>query len=194
MRRFLMATCLVAVMACSLSAQQAATAANQPPTTEQVMKFFEIMHIREQMQSLLQTEQKQINVMLTEMFNKKLPGAATDERKKFDSIMNDMMSDLFSNYPVEDILRDMVPVFQKHLSESDLKEIIAFYSSPTGKKVIQEMPAMSAEAMRVSYTRMQPRIEEMMKKMESRLDAMAASEKNNTKTNAVDPKSSDPKN
>jgi hypothetical protein len=194
MRRFLMATCLVAVMACSLSAQQAATAANQPPTTEQVMKFFEIMHIREQMQSLLQTEQKQINVMLTEMFNKKLPGAATDERKKFDSIMNDMMSDLFSNYPVEDILRDMVPVYQKHLSESDLKEIIAFYSSPTGKKVIQEMPAMSAEAMRVSYTRMQPRIEEMMKKMESRLDAMAASEKNNTKTNAVDPKSSDPKN
>ena len=194
MRRFLMATCLVAVMACSLSAQQAATAANQPPTTEQVMKFFEIMHIREQMQSLLQTEQKQINVMLTDMFNKKLPGAATDERKKFDSIMNDMMSDLFSNYPVEDILRDMVPVYQKHLSESDLKEIIAFYSSPTGKKVIQEMPAMSAEAMRVSYTRMQPRIEEMMKKMESRLDAMAASEKNNTKTNAVDPKSSDPKN
>jgi uncharacterized protein len=189
MRQWILLICLLGVTACSVSAQQmsgaakqAATTASQPPTTEEVMKFFEIMHIREQMQSMLQSEQKQINVMVNDMFSKKLPDASPENRERFQGMMNGMMSDMFSNYPVEDILRDMVPVYQKHLSEADLVAIIAFYSSPAGKKVIQEMPAMSAEAMRVSYTRLQPKIEEMMKKMESRLDAMMKDEKKQDST------------
>ena len=41
---------------------------------------------------------------------------------------------------------DMVPVYQKHLSKSDVEEMIKFYSTPTGQKILREMPAMTAEA------------------------------------------------
>jgi hypothetical protein len=141
------------------------------------MKFFEVMHVREQMQTLLQNQQKQVNIMVTDTFNKRLPDATPDQRKQFESIMSDMIGGLVKDYPVDDILRDMVPVYQNHLSESDLSAIVAFYSSPVGKKILREMPAMTAEGMRVSYSRLQPKIEEVTRKMESRIDAMVTNEK-----------------
>jgi hypothetical protein len=191
MRRSLFVVCLLAVTTCSLWGRQSATTANQPPSTEQVMKFFEVMHLREQMQGMLQTEQKQVNIMVGDMFSKRMPDATAEQRKQFESMMSDMANDLFKNYPIDDLLRDMVPVYQNHLSEADLAAIVAFYSSPVGKKVLKEMPAMTAEAMRISYARMQPKIEEALKKMESRVDALANAEK---KSNGTDSKPADRKN
>ena len=190
MKRSLLIACLLVVATCSLWGQQSATSANQPPSTEQVMKFFEVMHLRAQMQTMLQTQQKQVNIMVGDMFSKRMPDATAEQRKQFESLMSDMMNDLFKDYPIDDLLRDMVPVYQNHLSEADLAAIVAFYSSPVGKKVLQEMPAMTAEAMRISYARMQPKMEEALKKMESRVDAMANDEK---KTSGTDSKPADPK-
>ncbi|MBI3477252.1 MAG: DUF2059 domain-containing protein [Acidobacteria bacterium] len=189
MRRSLVIACLLALSTCSLWSQQSATAANQPPSSEQVMKFFDIMHLREQMQTMLQTEQKQVNIMVGDMFSKRMPDATPEQRKQFESLMSDMANDLFKNYPIDDLLRDMVPVYQNHLSEADLAAIVDFYSSPVGKKVLKEMPAMTAEAMRISYARMQPKIEDALKKMESRVDAMA----NDEKKSGTDSKPADPK-
>jgi len=189
MKRSLLIACLLVVSTCSLWGQPSAMSANRPPSTEQVMKFFEVMHLRTQMQTMLQTEQKQINIMVGDMFSKRMPDATAEQRKQFESLMSDMMNDLFKDYPIDDLLRDMVPVYQNHLSEADLAAIVAFYSSPVGKKVLQEMPAMTAEAMRISYARMQPKMEEALKKMESRVDAMANAEK---KTSGTDSKPEDP--
>jgi len=85
---------------------------------------------------------------------------------------------MFSDYPVEDVLRDMVPVYQSHFSESDLDQILAFYSSPIGQKVLKEMPAMTAEASRVSLTRLQPKIDKAMENVSARITAMADAKKN----------------
>jgi hypothetical protein len=141
------------------------------------MKFFEVMHLHDQMQALLQTEQKQINVMVGDMFAKQLPNGTQEQRAQFDKLMNIAIGDLFTNYPIDDVLRDLVPVYQNHLSESDLNQVLAFYSSPVGQKMLKEMPAMSAEAMRISYTRLQPQIEQMMKRMDAQIQSMAAEEK-----------------
>jgi hypothetical protein len=67
----------------------------------------------------------------------------------------------------------MVPVYQSHLSESDLDEIVAFYSSAVGQKVIREMPAMTAEAMNISFAHLEPRIDAMTKRIQAQLEAMA---------------------
>ena len=83
------------------------------------------------------------------------------------------MNELIANYPIDDVLRDMVPVYQAHLTESDLDQVIAFYSSATGQRLLKEMPAMTAEAMRVSYSRLQPEIEKMMKNMNENIKQMA---------------------
>jgi len=173
MRHSLLIALLSAVLMCPLFGQQGSKAANQPPTREQVMKYFEIMHLHDQMQSMLQNQQKQMDVVAGDMFNKMIPDATAEQRAQFEKIMKDTMSDLVADYPIDDVLRDMVPVYQNHLSESDLNAIIAFYSSPVGQKVLREMPAMTAEAMRVSYARLQPKVDDMVKNLRERIEKMA---------------------
>ena len=177
MKNLLLFACLIAGISGSLFAQGDSDTSRLPPTREQVMKFFEVMHLRDQVQARLQAEQKQAKVMVGDMFAKQLPNATQEQRAQFDALINTAMGDLFTNYPIDDVLRDMVPVYQNHLSESDLNQVLAFYLSPVGQKMLKEMPAMSAEAMRISYTRLQPQIEQMMKKMEAQLQSMAAEEK-----------------
>ena len=58
-----------------------------------------------------------------------------------------------------------------------MNAIVAFYSSPVGKKVIKEMPAMTSEAMRISFARIQPKIEQMVKNMQSGIEEMAKADK-----------------
>lgn len=41
----------------------------------------------------------------------------------------------------------MVPVYQKHLTEADLRELIAFYETPVGKKFAEKAPLITREAM-----------------------------------------------
>jgi hypothetical protein len=154
-------------------AQQDAAASRRAPTVTQVMKFFEVMHVRDQMQVMLQAEQKQLDIMMSDMLSKNLPTATADQKQKFTKLTTDAMNDLMKNYPVDDVLRDMVPVYQAHLTESDLNEVVAFYSSPTGQKLLKEMPAMTQEAMRVSYARMQPAIEKLIKDMQTNVEKMA---------------------
>ena len=136
------------------------------------MKFFEVMHIHEQMQSMLQTQQKQFNSMMKDMFTKQLPNATPEQKVQFERLTSTAMNDLITNYPIDDVLRDMVPVYQAHLTESDLDEVIAFYSSATGQRLLKEMPTMTAEGMRVSYSRLQPEIEKLMKNMSDNIEQM----------------------
>jgi hypothetical protein len=69
------------------------------------------------------------------------------------------MDEIFKGVPIEEMLQAMVPVYQKHLTKGDLDAIDAFYSSPTGQKLLREQPAMVAEAMQAST----PIIQKMMK-------------------------------
>jgi hypothetical protein len=173
MKRWGSLICIILMGAFPLLAQQGSEATRRPPTAAQVMKFFEVMHIHDQMQSMLQTEQKQINIMMSDMFKKELPTASPKQRADFEKLISSAMNELTTNYPLDDVLRDMIPVYQAHLTESDLDQVIAFYTSAAGQRLLKEMPAMTAEAMRVSYGRMQPEIEKMMKNMDESIKQMA---------------------
>ena len=105
------------------------------------------------------------------MFAKQLPNATPKQQAQFEKLISSM-NDLVTNYPINDVLRDMIPVYQAHLTESDLDQVIAFYSSATGQRLLKEMPAMTAEAMRVSYSRLQPEIEKLMKDMGDNIKQM----------------------
>ena len=175
MTKFVM--CLAILAACPLLAAQQAPQPGLPPTAAEVMNYFEVMHVREQSQAMIQAEQNQVKIMVQDMFKKQMPGATAEQHQKFQHIMDGAINDIFKDYPVDDILRDLIPVYQHHLTESDLNAVVAFYSSPVGQKLRRETPAMAAEAMRVSYGRLQPKIEDMMKNIDARVKEMASQEK-----------------
>ncbi len=41
----------------------------------------------------------------------------------------------------------MIPIYQRHLTKTDLDAVISFYASPVGQKLLKEQPAMMAESM-----------------------------------------------
>ena len=49
----------------------------------------------------------------------------------------------------DELVNLIIPVYDKHLSHAEIKELIKFYETPVGKKMISVMPAITAESMQV---------------------------------------------
>jgi uncharacterized protein len=46
-----------------------------------------------------------------------------------------------------DLIDQCVPVYDRHLSHADIKELIRFYETPTGRRLIKATPAITQESM-----------------------------------------------
>jgi hypothetical protein len=66
----------------------------------------------------------------------------------------------------------MVPVYQKHFTKGDINNLITFYSSPTGQKVLEEMPAIAGESMAAMMPIMRKYMEESKERVEQEVEEM----------------------
>jgi uncharacterized protein len=53
-------------------------------------------------------------------------------------------------------------MYDKHFSEGELRDLVAFYQSETGKKVVAEMPALYAEAIAKAGELISPKVKEIV--------------------------------
>lgn len=58
---------------------------------------------------------------------------------------------------------DMVRLYTSNFSETELKELMAFYQSPLGRKVLEKMPTLAAQSVQISQARLQPAVPEVNK-------------------------------
>ena len=139
-----------------------------PASREDVVKLFDIMNIREQMKLVMDSVVKQQHTMIHEAMRKRFPQITDQELARLDQFSADIMKDL----PIDGMLDDMIPVYQKHLTKADVGAMGVFYASPTGQKLLREMPAMTAESMQAAG----PRLQGMMDKVMDRAQKMAQEE------------------
>lgn len=59
---------------------------------------------------------------------------------------------------------DMVDIYAKKFTEQEIKDFIAFYESPSGKKMLTELPAVTNEVMSVMMQKHFPAFQEKIKK------------------------------
>lgn len=59
-----------------------------------------------------------------------------------------------------------MPLHDRYFSESELRNLIDFYKSDTGKKVIEVMPSLVAESMTRAAEVIMPRITALMTQMQ----------------------------
>jgi len=145
------------------AAQVAPAATNDTPATkEQIEKLFEVMHIREQSHLMMDSMQKQMLAMSTQSIKVRYPQITAAELARANRISEETFKDL----PLDAMLDDMIPIYQKHLTPADVDAMIAFYSSPTGQKLMQQMPQITQEAMQVSYKRMQKQIDRVLQRVD----------------------------
>jgi len=63
-------------------------------------------------------------------------------------------------FKVDEVLLRLVPIYDKYYTDEELKELITFYRSPVGRKVIETIPSIMQEAMMVSANYFKERIPE----------------------------------
>ena len=62
------------------------------------------------------------------------------------------------NMSYESIKPELIKMYSEAFTASELKEIIAFYSTDVGQKSIQKMPALTAQGAQLGATRVQQNI------------------------------------
>jgi uncharacterized protein len=137
-------------------------ATDNPASKEQVQKLFEVMEIRQQSHLMMDSLQKQMQAMTAQTIRNRYPQITAAELARANKISEESMKSI----PLDAILDDMIPIYQKHLTQTDVDAMIAFYSSPTGHKLMEEMPQITQEAMQVSYLHMQKQIDSVMKSVD----------------------------
>ena len=100
-------------------------------------------HSKEMASKMMDAMMKPLRQMIHEDYLKDKDKLPPD----FEDRMNKRLEQYFLGVPWDEILNSMVPVYQKHLTKGDVDVMVAFYSTPTGQKLIKEMPEIMAESM-----------------------------------------------
>jgi hypothetical protein len=141
---------------------------DSPATKADVQKYLDIMHSREMMTQVIDAMAKPMHQMIHQQYEKDKDKLPAD----FEARMNKLMDDTMKSFPWDEILDSMVPVYQKHFTKGDIDHLVAFYSTPTGQKVLRELPAITAEAMQSMLPLIQQRMETMTRDLQQQVAEM----------------------
>ncbi len=148
--------------------------ADAPATKEDIQKYLEVMHSREMMSQMIDAMMKPMHQMMHETYMKDKDKLPAD----FEARINKMLDENLKSFPWEEMLESMIPVYQKHLTKGDVNAIVAFYSAPTGQKLIREMPAMVSEAMQTMMPLMWKHLDAMSDHMQQEVAQMMKESEN----------------
>jgi hypothetical protein len=141
MKRLLIVVCVVFFLSWSGFAQT--SAADSPATKADIDRYFQVMQSHDMMKKMMATMTQTMHQLMHEQYLKhkdELPA-------NYEAKINAMTDDMVANMPMDEMMEAMVPAYQKHLTKGDIDNLVAFYSTPTGAKLLREMPSMVAEAM-----------------------------------------------
>ena len=68
-------------------------------------------------------------------------------KKSFPEAPSDFWDNFVKEVNVEELTSLIIPIYDKNYSDEDINQLIQFYQSPLGKKVISSMPQIMQESM-----------------------------------------------
>lgn len=145
-------------------------------TREQIMKLLELLQVPDSLAMTMDAMKEQMKVGALQMFREKVNNPSPAQIKSVEAIVDDE----FKKIGMEDLIEDVVPIYQKHLSRSDVEAVIKFYSSPVGQKIRREQPAMARESLQATSAGQRSKMELLLAKLDLRIDQLARSEENKT--------------
>jgi hypothetical protein len=143
--------------------------ADVPATHEDIQRLFSVMHVREQMRSNMQLIMAQQQKMMRETIKQRAPTLSDEQLNKMEAISKEAVKDM----PLDGMLDDTIPIYQQHLTKSDVSAMTRFYSSPIGQKLLREQPAIARESMQAVSPRMQKAMSDIMDRLARMADEEA---------------------
>ena len=148
------------------------TSPGEKPSVEQVTRLLDLLQVRDNLQITLDAMKAQMKNGAVETFRERIPVPSAAQLKA----LNDIVEEAFKDISMDDLIRDVVPVYQKHLSRSDVAALIAFYTSPVGQRLRREQPAMMRESMQVTSAGQQQKMERLLARVEVRVQQLIEQE------------------
>jgi hypothetical protein len=155
------------VLALSAGAQTTVSIAPDAASKEDVKKLFDVMASREQMTQMMKQVFTQMRSLNRDEIKKRHPDITEADLARMDR----ESEDLLKNFPLDEMLSDMIPIYQRHFTKTEIDALTVFYSSPAGQKYLHEMPAVTADTMRTVYPRIQTEIEAALKRAEEKANS-----------------------
>jgi hypothetical protein len=159
--------------------------AEHQATPEQLHKLFDEMRIKTQIGTVMQTMtgvvQKQLQDQLHQ-FAEHMPDGkkpTAEEEKQVSDLMSKYMKRAAEIMPIDEMIGDMVAVYQRHISREDVDAMIAFYGTPAAQHLLDAQPAISQETMPVMMARVQERMKALNEDMYKDLQTIYPSQTNN---------------
>lgn len=126
---------------------------------DDIKKMLKLLQIEKSMDavmnSMLPMMRQQAGKAQDEATNLKIDEFMEFFTKEFKLMMDKMIND------------DFVKIYDKHFTHEDIKDIIKFYESPSGKKYIEKTPELTTETAQIMMTKYMPVLQEKIKmKME----------------------------
>jgi len=155
----------VVIFAAALFLLTSFAIAQQPsadqPSREDLTKMFEVLRVRQQTQTTMETVLAQMKLQLEGDIQKRYPNLPPDSVQKLEASINDAIN-----------------LYQKYLTKADVDAIVTFYSSPAGQHFLDRMPTMTQEAMKTMMAKLQVRAADYAEKVQKQADDLAEPKKN----------------
>jgi hypothetical protein len=86
----------------------------------------------------------------------------------------EQVRDFQNSIKVDEIIEQLLPVYDKHFSEGDLKAYIRFYASAEGKKLVTSLPLLMQDSVGVSMKYLESHLPDSLKQPSENDQAVAA--------------------
>jgi hypothetical protein len=175
MKKPLAAIASAIILTCASGFGQAAAPvpSADPAVVSATRELLTAMKVRDGMALMMASMEKQIptqtRAALTAAINGNpnlTPEQKAEELKKVDEAVQHALEQsraLFSDPTlVDDMIAEMVPLYAETYTLDEIRQLIAFYSSPLGQKMLANMPMLMNRGMEISQRVMMPRIQKAM--------------------------------
>jgi len=118
-----------------------AQTAEEPASRDDVILLLRTMQSHDMFQRIMEVQSQSMQRLFRDQILKE-KGSVPPE---FDAKFKKWMDDLIQGMPIDEMTQAMIPAYQKHFTHGDIEAMNAFYSSPLGQKVLQELPVVMQE-------------------------------------------------
>jgi hypothetical protein len=139
------------------------------PTQDQVMTLFDLLQVRRNMSLMLDGMKQALKQGAEQSFRERVPNPTPKQLEALREMIDGALGDM----PLDEMLEAMVPIYRRHLTKSDVEEMIRFYGGPVGQKVLLEQPKMLQEGMQAGVAIQQKRMDQINAKIRESAQKMA---------------------
>jgi hypothetical protein len=175
MKKVLAAVCSALVFALPSAHAQTAAPVN-PAALAAVKELLVSMNYREMMyQSFAQLQQGMPDMMIqgasaaigadTALSPEEKKAAIAEAVKKVPEMAKVFSETLRDPQMMDELIAETAPLYARHFSVAEIKQMAAFYKTPVGKKMLALTPQIMGESMQISQKIVMPRITAAIQKL-----------------------------